>query len=146
MPGSRAPHRLYVHIAWSTLAPAEAPAAARRAMIESHVLATCRWIGAQPVEVCALADRVHLLAGLPPVLSVQALATHVRRTVEDLLADSGRVVRWSPGFAAVTVSPRDVRRIRRRLASLDPSDGGPDPSRPRPGAARPRGRTRRRRG
>ena len=119
MPRPRAPHRLYVHVAWSTLAPVADLDAARRAMIESHMLASCRWIGAEPVEVCVLPDRVHLLAGLPPVLSVRGLASHVRRTVEDLLADSGRVVRWSPGFAAVTVSPSDVRRVRRRLASLD---------------------------
>lgn len=121
MPRPRSPYRLYVHVAWSTLAPAPRLDGPRRAMIESHVLASCRWIGADPVEVCVLPDRVHLLAGLTPVLSVQALASHVRRTVEDLLADSGRVVRWSPGFAAVTVSPAEVRRVRRRLASLDPA-------------------------
>lgn len=142
----RAPHRLYVHIAWSSLAPAAVHDAARRAMIETHVLASCRWIGVEPVEACVLADRVHLLAGLPPVLSVQALAAHVRRTVEDLLADSGRVVRWSPGFAAVTVSPADVRRVRRKLASLDAAPVATGPPRARAGGARPRGRTRGRRG
>lgn len=135
-----APHRLYVHLAWSTAGRAATLDASRRATIESHILAGCRWIGAQPVEVCVLPDRVHLLAGVPAVLSVHELAGHVRRTVEDLLADAGRVVRWSPGFAAVTVSPADVRRVRRRLASLDlPADPPGDRGARRPAPARRRG-------
>lgn len=114
------PHRLYVHIAWATLGRVPTLEPRRRAAIESHVLASCRWIGADPVEVCALPDRVHLLSGVPAVLSVAALAAHVRDAVEEMLAETGRVVRWSGGFAAATVSPADVRRIRRLLAELEP--------------------------
>lgn len=140
MPASRTPHRLYVHIAWSTLLPIAALDPRRRATIETHVLASCRWIGADPVEACVLPDRVHLLAGLPPVLSVHALATHVRRSVEELLEDAGRVVRWSPGFAAVTVSPADVRRLRRRLAALEQAGSRGAPG--RRAARGPRGQRR----
>lgn len=141
MPASPAPHRIYVHIAWSTLASGAALDPGRRATIETHVLASCRWIGADPVETCVLADRVHLLAGLPSVLSVRALANHVRRTVEELLEDAGRVVRWSPGFAAVSVSPADVRRVRRRLAELEQAGAGRVSGRGPPRG--PRGRRRR---
>ena len=112
------PQRLYVHLAWSTLARVDAIAPGRRAGIETHMMAVCRWVGAEPVEACALGDRVHLIARIPAVLSVHVLAQRLRREVADLLARSGCVVRWSTGFAAVTITPAEVRRARRRLANL----------------------------
>ncbi len=145
MPAARAPHRLYVHLAWPAPPGIAAMTPGRRATIESHILAGCRWIGAEPIEVCVLADRVHLLASLPAVLSVHELATHVRRIVEELLADVGCVVRWGTGFAAITVSPPEVRRVRRRLASLGLPDE-PPVARPRTDRPRRRPRLRRRRG
>lgn len=123
------PHRLYVHLAWSTLARVPAIAPARRAAIETHILAICRQAGAEPVEARAFADRIHLVARLPPSLSVQDLAERVRRDVAERLRRSGFVVRWSPGFAAVTIAPAAVRKTRKRLAGLD-------------GAERPRADTR----
>ena len=132
-PASGHPHRLYVHLAWSTLARVPAIAPARRAAIETHILAICRQAGAEPVEARAFADRIHLVARLPPALSVQSLADRVRREVAERLARSGLVVRWSPGFAAVTIAPDAVRRTRRRLAELV----SPDPARG-PRAARGR--------
>lgn len=113
------PHRLYVHIAWSTLARVEAIPRTRRATVETHMLAACRRLGVEPIEARALADRVHLLARLPAVVSVGELAAHVREDVTSRLAAVGHVVRWTPGFAAVTVSPREVRRVRKRLAMID---------------------------
>ena len=136
------PHRLYVHVAWSTLARVEAIPKARRAAIETHMLAACRRLGAEPVEARALADRVHLLVRIPAGLGVAELAAHVRDVVSAQLADAGRVVRWSPGFAAVSVTPRDVRRVRKRLAIMEEGEAGPPPTprrrvrRPRPGPAR----------
>ncbi|MCG8469276.1 MAG: transposase [Gemmatimonadetes bacterium] len=112
------PHRLYVHLAWSTLARVPALAPARRATVETHLLASCRWLGTEPIEACALSDRVHLLVRVPSVLSVHDLAARLRTDVERLLADGGVVVRWEPGYAAVTVAPRDVRRVRRRIVRL----------------------------
>ncbi len=127
------PHRLYVHLAWSTLARVPVIEPARRAAIESHLLASCRWFGTDPIEVCALPDRVHLLVRLPAALSVHDLAARVRADVERLLAESGRVVRWAPGFAAVTVTPARVRRLRRRIATMGwaPSPGPRRRSSPR---------------
>ena len=146
------PHRLYIHLAWSTLARVPALDPTRRAAIETHVLACCRWMGAEPVEVCVLPDRVHLLVRVPATLSVRELAGRVRQDVEGFLADSGTVVRWAPGFAAVTVTPGEVRRTRKRIVglawgeSVEPKGGERGPGVPRrrePGARgseRPRAR------
>ncbi len=112
------PHRLYVHLAWTTLGRVPTIAPARRASVESHLLAACRRLGAEPVETCVLPDRVHLLVRLPAGLSVYDLGDRVRVTSEVLLRRAGYVVRWSREFAARSVSPREVRRVRRRIASL----------------------------
>ena len=124
-----ASHRLYVHLAWTTLARVPALDPARGSAIESHVIASCRWLGVEPIEVCALPDRVHLLVRLPAPVSVQRLAAHVREEVRSLLASSGTVVRWGPDFAAVSVSRSQVRRVRKRLAALEPAAPPRAPSR-----------------
>jgi REP element-mobilizing transposase RayT len=113
------PHRLYVHIAWATLARVESIPKTRRATIETHMLAACRRLDVEPIEARVLADRVHLLVRLPAVVSVGQLAGRVRDDVASRLAAAGHVVRWTPGFAAITVSPREVRRVRKRLAVIE---------------------------
>jgi REP element-mobilizing transposase RayT len=123
-PGRRDPHRLYVHLAWSTLARVRAIPPERRAGIESHMMAVCRQLGADPIEARALGDRVHLIVRIPVVSSVGELAGRLRNDVALRLAGSGVVVRWSPGFAAVTITPADVRRARKRLASLESAPDG----------------------
>lgn len=111
-----APHRIYVHLAWTTLARVPALGPARRATIESHLLGACRPLGAIPVEACVLPDRIHLLARIPACLSVRDIGDRARDASEQLLRGAGCIVRWSPEFAAVSVSPREVRRLRRRMA------------------------------
>jgi len=137
-PNDLHPHRLYVHIAWSTLARVQAIHPDRRAAIETHMLAVCRRLGVEPIEARAFGDRVHLLARLPVTASVHDVAAAVRDDVASRLASAGRVVRWSPGFAAVTVSPAEVRRERKRLASLERPGQRPEMPRlrrSRPGAS-----------
>jgi len=124
-PGVSHSHRLYVHLAWSTLARVPAIPRGRMAAVETHILAVCRQAGALPVEARAFADRVHLVARLPPALSVQELAERVRSDVAERLARSGVVVRWSHGFAAVTIAPAAVRKTRKRLAALSGTSGLP---------------------
>jgi REP element-mobilizing transposase RayT len=139
-PGRLDPHRLYVHVAWSTLARVRAIPPERRAGIESHIMAVCRQLGVEPIEARALGDRVHLIVRIRAGTSVGELAARVRDDVAVRLARSGVVVRWSPGFAAVTMTPADVRRARKRLASLesplpDPGSRGRS-KRPVPGRTR----------
>lgn len=133
------PHRLYVHIAWSTLARVPAIAPERRAAIETHMLSVCRRLGVEPVEARALGDRVHLLVRLPSTISVTEVASAVREDVTARLAHAGRVVRWTPGFAAVSVSPAEVRRAKKRLASLEDVAAPPPRRRPKRRDLRPAG-------
>lgn len=112
----RAAHRLYAHLAWTTVAGLSIPSGgAFRAWLESRLIALCRSVDAEPVEACVLDERVHLVIRLKPVHSLDEVAGRVRRGSEEALLGRGDRVRWSAAYAAVTVSPGDVRRLRRRL-------------------------------
>lgn len=126
------PHRLYVHVAWTTLGRLPMVEAERRAAVESHLLALCRWLDLEPVETCVLTDRVHLLVRFRSGLSLNELVRRVQAGSEALLTRAGRPVRWSRRYAAVTVSPSEVRRIRRRMARRA-EEAASGPPRPSPG-------------
>ncbi len=132
------PHRLYAHLAWTTLGRLPMVEAERRAAAESHLLALCRWLDLEPVETCVLADRVHLLVRFRPGLSLNDVVRRLQAGSEAMLTRAGRPVRWSRRYAAVTVSPSEVRRVRRRMArrAERADSGSSEPSRPPPWAAR----------
>jgi hypothetical protein len=123
-PPERATHRLYVHVAWTTLdgLPLLAPDA--REAAEARIIALCRRLDAEPVAVRASAAGVSLLLRVTPSHTVGALATALKVGSEDALAAAGRPVRWARGFAASSVGPTEVRRRARRLL-----DGGGPPTR-----------------
>lgn len=108
--------RLYAHLAWTTVARLPLVGPRRRAATESHLLAACRWLDVQPVEACVLPDRVHLLVRFRAGQSLSDLARRIQDVSEAVLTTAGHPVRWSRRFAAETVSPGDVRRVRRRIA------------------------------
>ncbi len=116
--GAGSEHRLYAHIAWMTLAGRPLIGDHRRASAESHLMALCRTLNVQPLEVCVLADRVHLLVRFSAGQSVADLARRVLDGSEARLNAAGHQVRWSRRYAAETVSPREVRRVMRRIARL----------------------------
>lgn len=108
-------HRLYAHVAWTTLARLPLVPAARRFSAESHLIAACRRLGADPVEVCIFPDRVHLLVRYAPARALGDLAAQLQSASEEALAEAGFAVRWSRRFAAESVSPGEVRRMRRKM-------------------------------
>lgn len=114
--GGRAAHRLYAHVAWATVGGVSIPAGPTfRAWLESRLIALCRSVDAEPVEACVLDERVHVVIRLKPVHSLDEVARRVRRGSEEAILGRGDRVRWSAAYAAVTVSPGEVRRLRRRL-------------------------------
>lgn len=110
-------HRLYLHLAWTTLdglplvGPRQAPG------LERQLIALCRRLDVEPVEVAAAADRVHLLVRLKPVHAVGAVAARLKRGSAEAAARRSEPIRWGRGWAAATVAPGDVRRKKRTLAA-----------------------------
>lgn len=115
--GEPARHRLYVHLAWSTLDGLPLVGPRQALALEGHLVALCRRLDVEPLEVAAAADRVHLLVRLKPVHALAAVARRLKRGSAEAAVRRAEPVRWARGWAAATVGPGDVRRKKRVLAA-----------------------------
>ncbi len=114
----RSEHRLYAHIAWSTLGALPIPGPRRQAIIERHLIVLCRRLDAEPIAVVAAADRVHVLLKYKPTHSLTSLVVRLKSGSRTALRTAGHGVEWASGFAAVSIGSPNVRRVIRRLACL----------------------------
>ncbi len=155
-----AAHRLYAQIAWATLGGLPFLDERRAAMLERELIALCRRLDAEPLEVQVSTDRVRLLVRFGPGGSVGDLARRLMGGSGASMVRWGWPARWGRGFAASTVGPTHVHRLVRRLGcerraraaaakdavttiSDESGPREPPPVRPRsrPGALRRRPRT-----
>lgn len=111
-------HRLYARAAWTTLdgLPLVPPRGAFA--VESHIIALCRRLDVEPVEVRARARRVDLLFRFKPVHLLADVAGAVKRGSSEHLRRTGSPARWGRGTAVRTVAPEEVRSVMRRMALL----------------------------
>lgn len=127
-----AAHRLYAHVAWTTLGELPLMGPRLAVVVESQVIALCRRLDVEPLEVHAAASRVHLLVRFKPAHSLAEVARRVKEGTGETLARDGSPVRWGRGFVVATVAPGEVRRRLRRLALGRPGEGPPPPVPHRP--------------
>lgn len=115
-PAEPSSHRLYAHLAWGTLngLPLVGPRASLT--LESQLIALCRRLDVEPVEVSVEADRVHALVRFRPSQTVAGLVRRLKAGSADAARRRGASVRWGRGWAAATVAPGEVRDLKRRLA------------------------------
>lgn len=122
------PHqRLYVHLAWTTLQRLRLIDERRGAAVEGQLIVLCRRLGVRVVAVTVTDDRVHLLARYQASQCLREVAEQLKDGSEGFLSASGAPVRWSRGYAVASVSPAEVRELRRRLLTGHPPSPG-DPS------------------
>ncbi|MFQ5745881.1 MAG: transposase [Gemmatimonadota bacterium] len=117
-PLERSAHRLYVHVAWTTLGQLPLIGRTSRAATEGHVIRQCRRTGLVPIAVAATADRIHALVRFPPDESVAALVHRLKAETSASLRAGGHGARWAGGYAAASVGAGELRDVRRRLARL----------------------------
>lgn len=124
-----AAHRLYVHLAWTTLDRLPLVDRRRAPSVEAHLIVLCRRLDAEPMQVRAGPDRIDVLVRLKPVHTVSDVADRLKRGSAQLLAREGSALRWGRGYAAATVAPGDVRGWIRRHAArpLRPGRSGRSP-------------------
>ncbi len=111
----RGVHRLYVHVAWTTLQRLPLLGPRSRESVHFHLSALSRRLGAEPVRICVLRDRIHLLLRIGAGQNVARLVTRLKRGSEESLDGEGVPALWGRGFAATTVGPRRIPRLTRRL-------------------------------
>jgi len=109
-PPDRTAHRLYAEVVWATLDRLSLVAPDARAPIEAQIITLCRRLDVEPVAVRVTSSRVRLLLRFKPSHSLGAVVSAIKLGSQDAAVLSGRPVRWARGFAALSLSGREVRR------------------------------------
>lgn len=115
----RGVHRLYVHVAWTTLQRLPLLGPRSRDSVHFHLTALSRRLGAEPVRVCPLRDRVHLVLRIGAGQDVGRLVTRLKRGSGDALDGEGVPALWGRGYAATTVGPARLPRLLERLDATE---------------------------
>lgn len=111
-------HRLYARLAWTTLDGLPMVSPRRVLAVESHIIALCRRLDVEPMEVRARADRLDLLVRFKPAQTLADVAAAVKAGSGEHLARRRTAIRWARGVAVATVAPDAVPAMMRRMAVL----------------------------
>ena len=74
------------------------------------------------LEVNGVGDHVHVLAGLPPTISIAQIMKRVKGASSWWVNDQGRLdhhFAWQPGYGAFTVSESQVSRVREYIRNQE---------------------------
>lgn len=115
-PAEPSVHRLYAHLAWTTLDRLPLAGPRMALALESELISLCRRLDVEPLEVSVEADRVNVLVRYKPNQALGEVARRLKAGSADIARRRGAALRWSRGWAAVTVTPGEVRELKRRLA------------------------------
>lgn len=110
-----AAHRLYAQLAWPTLSGLPLLDERRADVLERELIALCRRLDAEPLEVWVSADRVRLLVRFGPGQALADVARRLKRASGAALRRWGWAARWGRGYAVCSVGPAQVHRLVRRM-------------------------------
>jgi REP element-mobilizing transposase RayT len=115
--------QLYVHLVWATLERLPLVTTELEPHVWDEVSRACDWNNAKAIAVGGLPDHVHLLARLPPRLSLLELAEAVKEASAKLVLERlrpGSLFRWQDAFGAASLSvdsvPRAIQYVRHQKA------------------------------
>jgi REP element-mobilizing transposase RayT len=108
-------HRLYVHAIWATWDRLPLITPNLEAAVYADIRVEAGKIKAQLIEIGGMEDHVHIVARIPPTLSVAELLKQVKGVSSHMTMHSmpgGETFKWQGAYAAFTVSEADLPRIR----------------------------------
>ncbi|HEX5506664.1 MAG TPA: IS200/IS605 family transposase [Thermomicrobiales bacterium] len=111
---------VFVHLVWTTWdrLPLISKDCARQ--IYRAIGAKCRELRAAPVAIGGVEDHVHLLVELPATVSLAELVGQVKGASAHLVTHQltpGEFFKWQGAYAAFSVSPTAVTRVRDYIVS-----------------------------
>ena len=116
---TRRPHRIYIHIGWSTLGRLPLMPRDLRGAVELCLISLCRRLDAEPLAVRATADSVRMALRLKPSHAPATLVRQLKTGSQESLTDAGRGIHWGSGFASTTIGVDEVRHTIRLINRLD---------------------------
>jgi len=110
---------LNYHIVFSTKNREPILAASWRAELHAYLGGILRDLGGVAQEVGGVADHVHFLAALKATHCLADVLRDTKTGSSRWIHETMRIrsFAWQEGYGAVTVSPSDVHRVRRYIAS-----------------------------
>jgi REP-associated tyrosine transposase len=106
--------RLYYHIVWATFERHPLITVERGAIIRATLSAKAKELRVVLHATGIVADHMHVVASIPPVLSLAVCVKHLKgassRAVH-LRAGTGRAFRWQEGYGALTLGERSLRTV-----------------------------------
>lgn len=113
-------HRLYAHVVWTTRGRRPLITAAVARFLSGFLRGVARQERAQLLEIGLVTDHVHVLVRLEPTTNLPRLIQRWKGGSSVIAgrerhASPDRPLRWSKGYAVVSVSPRGLPAVRRYL-------------------------------
>lgn len=118
-----ASYRLYAHIIWPTKYRKPILGERLTPLIEAKLAEVCHRKGYQLIQGRAVVDHAHVLVGFKPVQRisdiVRDLKTNTSKAAFETFSELVRIIQtdvlWAEGYRAESVSPRDLKRIRKYI-------------------------------
>jgi len=100
--------QMHMHIVWATVSRRPLIDGDRRAIVHRALAFEAKRLSVQILAIGGVTDHIHMLVSVPPMISISYLVKQLKG-VSSL--DCGPAFRWQPGYAAISVSRRDVGRV-----------------------------------
>jgi REP element-mobilizing transposase RayT len=112
---------LYVHLVWATWERQPFLQEDIKRQMYRLIGAKCQELHAQIIAIGGIEDHVHVLVGVPPMLSVADLVKHLKgassRIMNKQLETSPtHFFKWQDGYGAISVSPSALNEVARYIA------------------------------
>ncbi|GAB4335169.1 MAG: IS200/IS605 family transposase [Leptolyngbyaceae cyanobacterium] len=106
--------QLYIHCVWATWDRLSIITPDIQSAIYAEIIRQCQQLKSTPIVVGGVADHVHLLAGIPPTLSISELMKAVKGSSSHFVTHvirPGEFFKWQGSYGAFSVSPDHLDRI-----------------------------------
>ncbi len=106
--------KLYYHIIWATFERHQVITAECEAIIRTVLFAKAKELRVVLHATGIVADHMHVVASIPPGLSVAACVKHLKGATSravHLRSGVGQVFRWQEGYAALSLGERSLETV-----------------------------------
>jgi putative transposase len=105
---------MYFHFVWATKGREEMITPVVRQTLYSYIQGVCREHGMCVYVLGGMPDHVHLACDWPTTLAVADFVKQIKGGSAHLvnhLPDQTAMLRWQPGYGALTLNSQDLKRI-----------------------------------
>jgi REP element-mobilizing transposase RayT len=113
---------LYIHLIWRTWDSLPLLIDEIRTTVYTCIQDECVNMKTELLAIGGIADHIHLLVSIPPTISISTLVKQLKGSSSHLIgANLGAThfFKWQGAYAAVTISPPHVPKVRRYIENQE---------------------------